>query len=348
MSLNYLQDISERRLFKKDFCTSNNYDENYKYLLPDLSNSALFRSVATYNKEYLSQLTSTIADNFKVNHVVLSAGSEELFIRMSMLLGIKMMSVLIVTPCFCRIFEIFSLINYKTVSDKNFESINFRPFNFVFLTNPNPLNGWIFTNNLLLNIFRKFPKTLFIVDEASMFTVINWKKYSLLPKTTDKCNFVVISSFSKMYGIPSLRVGFSSGNLEILKKLEVLSPTFPVSSVASLVVMKIINANLNGLRNRIFLHKQEIIKILNQTPGVEVVSSRINCVYCRLANNRSLYQQLKNVGIVGLDLNSQKDALGPDFVRLTVHSSVLKHKYLIQKLSCLKNQISSKNNKASK
>ena len=331
----YLNHLEEIRPIQ-DFSTSNNYDEKFQDLYPEISKIELFRLIATYNKAYLSKLSSQIVKKYKSNSALLGAGSEELIIRLGTMLKARETQVAVVTPCFFRVSEVFPNSIEKIPFNLLWRSY-LEPYSFVFITNPNPINGKLIPKSKLLNLIRKYPKTLFIIDEASIFFVPNWKTYSLLANTNDSANFIVLSSFSKMYGVPSLRVGFVSGNLKVLTELETLGPTFPVNSVASLIISKLIvqDKKILALRNKIENHKKEITLILSSIPGIKIMESKMNCIYFKIDDIKNLHDKLKSIGIVTLDLNGHEYA-PKDYIRLTIHSSESKYRYLFQRIKFLK------------
>ena len=89
-----------------------------------------------------------------------------------------------------------------------------------------------------------------IVDEVySDF----YSKYSVL---NDKLkNLIVIKSLSKSLGFAGLRVGFCYGSKEIIKQIQALRMSQITTSIASLVVPKIINMT-NEVISRMQLTKK--------------------------------------------------------------------------------------------
>jgi histidinol-phosphate/aromatic aminotransferase/cobyric acid decarboxylase-like protein len=333
---NYLSTVSG--MGKQDFCTSNNFDESYSKIYPNISRHEAWLISSTYNSRYESDISERVRKKFKTNFTILGSGNEELILRLKVVCDREGYKVGLVIPNFYRTLQIFQEARKINI---NFNKKDVSGLDIVILMNPNNLSGLVQSNIELIRMFKRYPDILFIVDEASMMTVQRCYRYSLVQKCKDKSNFITFSSFSKMYGMPLLRVSFASGNLKLLRMLKKAGPTFPVSSLAWKILVDMLGEDkfLNILRTRIHDHKKELISLIHSTNKFILVDTKFNCVIVKLIGKNRLYEEMLKQGIVGLDLDTQKGAPRQDFVRLTVHSSPKKHKYLIDKFSNLIRQL---------
>jgi histidinol-phosphate aminotransferase len=104
----------------------------------------------------------------------------------------------------------------------------------IIIDNPNNPTGSIITEAALLELLHKVsPRTLVVVDEAYCEYVTD-KTYpntlSLLPLFP---NLIVMRTFSKIYALAGLRVGYSIGSPEVIKRMEYYQAPFTVNKLGA-------------------------------------------------------------------------------------------------------------------
>ena len=103
----------------------------------------------------------------------------------------------------------------------------------VFLANPNNPTGTYLTSSELLELRKKLRKNiLLVVDDAYAEYMKNNDYKSGLKLFKNKQNVFILRTFSKIYGLSSLRVGWGYGSKKIIKALNVIKPPFNVNEVA--------------------------------------------------------------------------------------------------------------------
>lgn len=105
----------------------------------------------------------------------------------------------------------------------------------VFIANPNNPTGTMNTKEELdLFLKRLDPEVLLVVDEA-YYEYIDSQDY---PQTIDYLrkgvNLVILRTFSKIYGLAGLRLGYGISKPEIIRDLERVRPPFNINSVAQM------------------------------------------------------------------------------------------------------------------
>lgn len=81
---------------------------------------------------------------------------------------------------------------------------------FVFITNPDNPSGYTVKKDDIFYLAERLPKnSLLIVDEAYMDFVEEKEIYSCLADWAQSSNIVVLRTFSKMYGLAGLRIGYA-------------------------------------------------------------------------------------------------------------------------------------------
>lgn len=340
--LKQIEDLPPGRM--ADYCTSSNFDEEYLRIFPELTKKLFLNLISRY-PNYANQKTAElIRKKFRLKNIVLGAGSEDIITRVNRILVNQRSSVGIVAPFFYRISE--TLERYDLINWDDFLKRKFVASKFIWLCNPNPMNGKLIKREALLKLFSQNSKTFFFIDETAIFFLKDWEKYSLIKTISPKDNCLVILSLSKFFGISGLRAGFATGNQELVIRLPKEGNTFPYTSITDYFVQRILRTDeifFEKLRDKIFENKKEIESILWSIGKIEVIPSETNCVFCRYKNKPDLYRDLIKLGIFGLDLNKSDGISQRGLVRLTIHSSKKLHENLIKRLYKLQNDNEAKN-----
>lgn len=342
MNGNYLK--STRGLIDKgglDYCTSSNIDDNFHKYFPSLSAKDLFKLSVTYPNGFSKNLVEIIKQQFNLKNVVLGAGCEDLILRICQITKDKHWKSGVVTPTFYRITD--NIDSPTIILNEHFDKGNYKDLDIVWLVNPNPLIGKYIQKQVVVSVVKKNPQTLFVIDETAVFFLDNWEEVSLLKSCRVYSNLIVITSFSKFYALSGLRVGFAVSSEKILNELGSRGLTFPISDLTAYLAEKVVTkVSLNQIREAIVKHKKLVESILLKIPGIEVRQSDTNCVFCRYKDG-GLYERLLELGIIGLNLDSQIGVKKEGWVRLTIHSSQNKHKKLIRQLAKLSTKNETKN-----
>lgn len=303
-------------------CTlTSNFDEEYDKIYPDLRDKDLPSLICKYphDPSYLD-IKDKIMKIFSLSNILLGSGSEDLILKLNLIFSQKNYSMGVVVPIFYRITEtISSKVSY--ILEIELAKHNFRDYDIVWIQNPNLFSGNTHDRNELIKIIKNNPSTLFVIDEAGMLTLIEWNEYSLLSYCKELSNLIVVSTFSKIYGISGLRAGFATGNKEILSEAEKYSLTFPLSSLTELFLNNVLGQEkeIDYFRKKIRFSKSNLESLIRQDPAVCLKPSLTNCIFA-YHKEKDLYRELLNNNITALNLEKTSlDEKG--YVRITVHSS---------------------------
>lgn len=101
---------------------------------------------------------------------------------------------------------------------------------FAVLVNPNNPTGTTVDPDWILEVCRRAPKTLVIVDEA----YVEYHGESVLSLSPRPHNLAVIRTFSKAYGLAAMRVGYVVADREVIESLDKIRLPFSISTPALL------------------------------------------------------------------------------------------------------------------
>ena len=103
----------------------------------------------------------------------------------------------------------------------------------VFLANPNNPTGTYLDKSEILELRKRLKKNiLLVVDDAYAEYMKNLDYKSGLDLFKNKQNVFILRTFSKIYGLSSLRIGWGYGSKKIIESLNIIKPPFNVNEVA--------------------------------------------------------------------------------------------------------------------
>ncbi|KKP66278.1 MAG: Histidinol-phosphate aminotransferase [Candidatus Roizmanbacteria bacterium GW2011_GWA2_35_19] len=137
-------------------------------------------------------------------------------------------------------------------------------------------------------------------------------------------NLIVLSSFSKTFGLPGLRFGFAIGSADMIKKIESQRLPFNVAGPTLFIVEKLL---LSLLGNKIkindglkFIEEREFLKReIDQLENIRLASSSItNFILLKSKERINLFSELLKKRILVTNLNKTVGIKNKNFVRLTI------------------------------
>ena len=268
-----------------------------------------------------TDLKKVIANKFKIdkNRVILGSGSDQIleFICKAF---IKKNDEVIVPKYSFIIYRIYSKINGAkiiyakeknfTISVKDILSKVTRKTKVVFLANPNNPTGTYIDKKQLMHLRKKLRSNILLVIDDAYFEYVKQKDYfSGLKLFSRHKNVLVTRTFSKVYGLAGLRVGWGYASKEIINTLNKIKPPFNVSRpalfAASAAIKDIswLKKEVNHIRkwNKILFKKFKEMKIAtneSKTNFLLLNFDRVNI------SSKKVFQKLAKVGILVRSMNT--------------------------------------------
>ena len=214
-------------------------------------------------------------------------------------------------------------INFK-ISIKEILKKVTRKTKIVFIANPNNPTGTYLTKKEVLELRKKLNKNiLLVIDDAYAEYMKNSDYSSGLDLFKNKDNVFILRTFSKIFGLASLRVGWGYGSKKIIDALNLIKPPFNVNSIAQLAAAeslkdkKFIN---KSIKHNLFYAKKIKKFLENYNIFSNFVSANfllLNFDKCKYSANY-FYKKLKKKGII---LRSTKEGYNiENKLRLTIGS----------------------------
>jgi len=133
--------------------------------------------------------------------------------------------------------------NYK-ISINNILSNVTKKTKIVFLANPNNPTSTYINKIDLINLRKKLRSNILLVIDDAYFEYVKSKKYSSgLQTFRNSKNVIVTRTFSKIYGLAGLRVGWGYASKNIIKYLNKIKPPFNINMPGLFVASAAIEDN---------------------------------------------------------------------------------------------------------
>jgi len=158
----------------------------------------------------------------------------------------------------------------------------------IFICNPNNPTGRLIPAIELTWMCRKHPDTRFIIDESYLPFVLNGDKESLVRMDLD--NVIILSSMSKIFRIPGLRVGFLIGPETVIQKLAAYAMPWSVNSLAQEAICYLLSQPamvrrfIESARDFVAEEKERFMAAFKDVPGIRFYPSETGFFLAELKN----------------------------------------------------------------
>ena len=194
----------------------------------------------------------------------------------------------------------------------------------VFVCNPNNPTGTYRSGHDIRAFIDGFPDdTLVIVDEAYAEYAVAADFESAIPIALERRNVVVARTFSKMYGLAGLRVGYMVGQPDTLSSLRPAQIPFSVNNLAQAAAIESLKYP-DRVAERVTQNRAGVsfMEEAFTTRDCEWAPTQANFVWARLGPNaRDIHQELLERGVIVRSLSDE-------WVRVTVGTEAENHRFV--------------------
>ena len=276
--------------------------------------------------------------NCEFGKIICGAGSDEI-IQIICQLFLKRKDEVIVPQYSFLMYRIYSKIvgakvlyakenNFKISISEIIKKVS-KKTKIVFLANPNNPTGTYLKKNELLELRKKLKSNILLVVDDAYDEYMQKKDYASGLRLFKKSNNVIIlRTFSKIYGLASLRIGWGYGPKKIIDAMNIIKPPFNVNMAAQLAAVAALKDKsfINKSIKHNFIWANKIKKVLNKlniiTNEVATNFLLLNFSKCKYSANY-IQKKLENNGII---LRSMQTYKIKNALRLTIGSSVANNK----------------------
>ncbi len=197
----------------------------------------------------------------------------------------------------------------------------------IFIANPNNPTGTFLSGTALHDFLSKLPENILVVlDEAYNEYLPEDKRYDSVAWLNEFPNLIISRTFSKAYGLASLRVGYALGHASVIDMLNRVRQPFNVNSMAQAAavaalqdrdfVQQTFESNLRGM--------EQLTQGLKSL-GLSYIPSFGNFVSFHVVNAARIYRRLLEEGVIVRPIGNYAM---PDYLRVSIGLQIQNEKFL--------------------
>ena len=294
-----------------------------------LRNNITTSKYPDYTSKYLRKQIS-VKFQCDADKVICGSGSDEI-IQMLCQLFLSKGDQVIVPEFSFLMYRIYASIsgakvvfskekNFKISVDNILKKVN-KKTKIIFLANPNNPTGTYLYKHELTNLRKRLRNDILLVIDDAYYEYMKDKNYSSGLKTFKNYkNVFILRTFSKIYGLAALRIGWGFGDKNIIDALNSIKPPFNVNEIAQLCAIEALKDNKfinKSIKHNLYWSK----KIKKTLEEFGIYSNKISANFlllnfnrCKLSAN-AIEKKLENRGII---LREMKTYGIDNHLRLTI------------------------------
>jgi histidinol-phosphate aminotransferase len=187
----------------------------------------------------------------------------------------------------------------------------------VFVANPNNPTGTLASPEEVQLLVRETPpEVLLVMDEA--YYEYATEPVDLLPlvRSGERPNLLLLRTFSKIYGLAGLRLGYGLGHPDLIAALEKVREPFNVNAAAQAAALAALDDEEHMRRTR--ENNARGLRFFEdglRAAGIEFVPSAANFILVRVGNGQRVFVELQKLGIIVRPMGGYQL---PEWVRISI------------------------------
>jgi histidinol-phosphate aminotransferase len=187
----------------------------------------------------------------------------------------------------------------------------------LFVANPNNPTGTLAPAPDVLRLVHEIPDHVLLVMDEAYLDFLD-KPVDLLPliRSGAKPNLLLARTFSKIYGLAGLRLGYGIGHPELIAALEKIRQPFNINLVAQAGALAALDDVDHLTRTRANnTQGLEDLQGAFRAMGLPYVPSAANFVLVRVGNGQRVFEDLQRQGVITRPMGGYQL---PEWIRITV------------------------------
>jgi len=187
----------------------------------------------------------------------------------------------------------------------------------VFVANPNNPTGTTASREELARFVNAVPAHVLLALDEAYFEFLD-ERLDLLPEIRNgsKPNLLLMRTFSKIYGLAGLRIGYGIGHPDFIAALEKIRQPFNINSMAQAGALAALDdikhvektrkINSRGLK----LYAKSFRKL-----GLEFIPSQANFILVRVGEGQRVFGELQKLGVIVRPMGGYQL---PEWIRISI------------------------------
>jgi histidinol-phosphate aminotransferase len=187
----------------------------------------------------------------------------------------------------------------------------------VFLANPNNPTGTIYRRMEWESFLERIPPEILLVVDEAYFEYVTEPEYpDSLRHHGDKRAIFTLRTFSKLYGLAGLRIGYGIGPKDIVDVMQRVRQPFNVNAAAQWAALAALDDNEHVQRS-LKVNQEGMAYLTAEIArlGLEQVPSQANFILLRVGDGAAIFERLLRRGVIVRPMGAY--AL-PEYIRVTI------------------------------
>jgi histidinol-phosphate aminotransferase len=187
----------------------------------------------------------------------------------------------------------------------------------IFVANPNNPTGTVVPKQELADFANRIPpEVLLVLDEAYIEFLDDPADFISEIRRGQKANLLLMRTFSKIFGLAGLRLGYGIGNPELITALEKVRQPFNINSIAQAGALAALDDAEHVRRTRENnSHGLKLYVETFQKLGLEFIPSAGNFILVRVGEGQRVFDALQKLGVIVRPMGGYQL---PEWIRISV------------------------------
>jgi histidinol-phosphate aminotransferase len=187
----------------------------------------------------------------------------------------------------------------------------------VFVANPNNPTGTLATRAELIDFVNRVPDdVLLVVDEA--YLEFLGEPVDLIPliRLGVRKNLILMRTFSKIYGLAGLRLGYGIANTDLVSALEKIRQPFNANLLSQAAALAALDdeEHVRKTRTNNFAGLEFFERALRKL-GLEYVPSSANFILVRVGDGQKVFNAMQKLGVITRPMGGYQL---PEWIRISI------------------------------
>jgi len=187
----------------------------------------------------------------------------------------------------------------------------------IFVANPNNPTGTRVSNDELTQFVNDVPPhVLLVLDEAYFEFLESPPDFVSLVRSGAQPNLLLMRTFSKIFGLAGLRLGYGMGHPDLVATLEKIRQPFNINSIAQAAALAALDDVAHVRRTRD--NNAQGLKLFAESflqMSLEFISSAANFILVRVGDGQRVFEELQKRGVIVRPMGGYQLS---EWVRITV------------------------------
>ncbi|HSU55946.1 MAG TPA: histidinol-phosphate transaminase [Candidatus Dormibacteraeota bacterium] len=187
----------------------------------------------------------------------------------------------------------------------------------IFVANPNNPTGTVVCNETLREFINAVPPHIVLaLDEAYIEFV--QEPLDLLPeiRAATKPNLLLMRTFSKIYGLAGLRIGYGIGHPDFISELEKLRQPFNINALAQAAALAALDDTPHVEKTRrLNMRGQKFFAKAFRKLGLEFIRSAANFILVKVGDGQRVFNEMQNQGVITRPMGGYQL---PEWLRISI------------------------------